>query len=68
MELSRVNDCYLWTEKPEMITNDFIGDVIGLCSTRPMSVLKFGKNKDVMESTGATFDYRDLTVDTIQNP
>lgn len=67
MELSRVHDYYLWTDKPSMISKEVIREVTRLFSTGPVPILKFVKNKDVMELTGATFNHRALMVDTIQN-
>lgn len=40
MALSRFHDKFVWTEMSNMITKEVIREVTGLCSTKPIPVLK----------------------------
>lgn len=67
MTLNKINEKFIWTYIPNMITKEVIGEVTGLFSTRPFPVLKSIKNEVVMERKGATYDKRALVVNTIRN-
>jgi hypothetical protein len=68
MTLIKLHDKFLWIEKLGLITKEVRREITRLHATGLVPVFKSVKNKDVMELTRATFDQRDITMNTIENP
>lgn len=66
ISLSRIHDDVMYLDKPYKITKDAIRAMIGLCTTRPLLVMKDITSWTINKLIGSRFDNKIMMVDDIK--